>query len=110
MQQLNIVLYKEGGICEISAFDLTNCDSITEIPRCKSNEELSSLLCIENLPFGEKLTILVKTKSIWKKATESLSFKSDLKMTSIKEIFNATKKGSRNCKTMLQSNLNVKKI
>ena len=55
-------LYKERGICELSAFDLTNHDSITEIPRCKSNEELSRLLCIENLPFWEKLTLLAKTK------------------------------------------------
>ena len=57
-------LYKEGGICEISAFDLTNHDSITEIPRCKSNDDLSRLLCSDNLPFWEKLTALSKTKAI----------------------------------------------
>ena len=91
-----------------SAFDLTNHDSITKIPRCKSNEELSRLLCIDNLPFWEKLTALSKTKAILKKAIENLSFKSDLKMTSIKEVFNATKKGSRNYKTKLKINLNLK--
>ena len=85
-------LYKEGGICEISAFDLTNPDSIPDNPRCKQNDELSRLLCIENLPFWEKITALSKTKAIWKKAIENLSFQSNLKMTSIKEVFNATKK------------------
>ena len=39
-------LYKEGGICEMSAFDLTNRYSITKIPRCQSNEELSRLLTL----------------------------------------------------------------
>ena len=31
--------YKERGICEISAFDLTNCDNITDFPRWITNEE-----------------------------------------------------------------------
>ncbi len=55
-------LYKKGGISEFSAFDLTNQESIATIPRCKSNEELTKLLCIENLPFWEKITALSKTK------------------------------------------------
>jgi hypothetical protein len=97
-------LYKKGGISEISAFDLTNQESIANNPKCKQNDELIELLCIENLPFWEKITALSKTKAIWKKATENLSFKSDLKMTSIKDVFNATKKGSRNYKKILQSN------
>ena len=71
-------LYKEGGICEISAFDLTKPDSISDIPRCKPNDELSRLLCIENLPFWEKITVLSKTKAIWKKAIKNLSFQSNL--------------------------------
>ena len=101
-------LYKKGGISELSAFDLTNHESIADNPRCKQNEELTRLLCIENLPFWEKITVLSKTKAIWKKATENISFKSDLKMTSIKDVFNATKKGSRNYKKILQSNLSIK--
>ena len=44
-------LYKKGGISEISAFDLTNQESIADNPRCKQNDELTRLLCIENLPF-----------------------------------------------------------
>ena len=101
-------LYKKGGISEISAFDLTNQESIADNPRCKQNDELTRLLCIENLPFWEKIMALTKTKAIWKKATENLSFQSNLKMTSIKNVFNATKKGSRNYKKILQSNLNKK--
>ena len=57
-------LYKEKGICEISEYDLTNNDSIPDAPRCKSNEELSSLLYLENQPFLEKATILPKTKAV----------------------------------------------
>ena len=57
-------LYKEKGICQISAYDLTKSDSITDVPRCKSNEELSSLLYLENQPFLEKVTILPKTKAV----------------------------------------------
>ena len=86
-------LYKKGGISEISAYDLTNQESIANNPICKQNDELIRLLCIENLPFLEKITALSKTKAIWKNATENLSFKSELKITSIEDVF---KKGSRN--------------
>ena len=37
-------LYKKGGISEISAFDLTNPDSIPVNPRWKQNDELTRLL------------------------------------------------------------------
>ena len=84
-------LYKKGGIGEISAFDLTNQEIIADNPRCKQNDELTKLLCIENLAFWEKITAFTKTKAIWKKATEKISFQRNLKMTSIKDVFNAKK-------------------
>jgi hypothetical protein len=56
---------------------ITNPDSIPDNPRCKQNDELTRLLCIENLPFWEKITALSKTKAIWKKAIENLSFQSN---------------------------------
>ena len=62
-------------------------------PRCKSNEELSSLFYLDNLPFLERITKLSNPKAIWKKATENMTFKSEIKMTGIKEVFKATKKG-----------------
>jgi hypothetical protein len=56
---------KKGGISEISAYDLTNVDIIATTPVCKQNDELIKLLCIENVPFLEKITALSKTKAIW---------------------------------------------
>jgi hypothetical protein len=41
---------------------------------------------------------------------KNLSFKSELKHTSIKDVFNATKKGSRNYKKILMSNLMVRNV
>jgi hypothetical protein len=32
--------------------------SIANIPICKQNDELIRLLCIENIPFFEKITVL----------------------------------------------------
>ena len=101
-------LYKKGGSCEVSAFDLTDEESISTIPTCKKNQELIKLLCMENTPFLEKIRQLTKVKAIWKVAIGNLSFKSKLKHTSIKDVFNATKKGSRNYKKILQSNMKVK--
>ena len=40
----------------------------------------------------------IKNMAIWKKATENMTFQSDIKMTCIKEVFDATKKGSKNYK------------
>ena len=37
-----------------------------------------------------------------------MTFKSEIKMPSIKEVFNATQKGSKNYKKILQSNSTVK--
>jgi hypothetical protein len=59
-------LHKKNGICEISAYNLTNPESIKTVPNLKSNEEISRLLKIEHLPFFEKITILTKVKTIWK--------------------------------------------
>jgi hypothetical protein len=44
-------LYKKGGSCEVSAYDLTDAESIATTPVCKKNEELIQLLCMENIPF-----------------------------------------------------------
>ena len=46
-------LYKKGGSCEASAFDLTDEESISTVPTCKKNQELIKLLCMENTPFLE---------------------------------------------------------
>jgi hypothetical protein len=101
-------LYKKGGSCEVSAFDLTDEESITTTPTCKKNEELIKLLCMENTPFLEKIPQLTKVKAIWKVAIGNPNFKSELKHTSINDVFNATKKGSRNYKKILLSNQTVK--
>jgi hypothetical protein len=103
-------LYKPGGICEISAYDLTNKNSIQETPRFISNEEIIDMLNIGNLNYLERGTIISKTRAIWKKAIENKSFKSSLDETSLKEVFNKTKKGSRKYKTILTRNEKVKNI
>jgi hypothetical protein len=46
----------------------------------------------------------------WKVATENLSSMSELKHTSIKDVFNATKRGSKNYKKILLSKLTVRNI
>ena len=99
---------KKGGSCEVSAFDLTDEESINTVPTCKKNEDLIKLLCMEKTPFLEKIRQLTKVKAIWKVATGNLSFKSKLKHTSIKDVFNTTKKGSRNYKKILQKNVKAK--
>ena len=53
---------------------------------------------MEKTPFLENIRQLTKVKAIWKVATGNLSFKIKLKHTSIKDVFNTTKKGSRNYK------------
>ena len=85
-------LYKKGGSCEFSAYDLTDEDSIKTEPKCKKNEDLTKLLCMENTPFLEKARQLTKVRAIWKTAIRNLSFKSKLKHTSIKDVFKNTKK------------------
>ena len=47
---------------------------------------------MENTPFLEKARQLTKVRAIWKVAIKNLNFKSKLKHTSIKDVFNATKK------------------
>ena len=105
-----LCLYKTGGSCEVSAYDLTDVESIATTPVCKKNEELIKLLCMENIPFLEKMCALTKVKAMWNVATGNLSFKSELKHTSIKDVFNATKKGSTSYKTILLSNVTVKNV
>ena len=65
--------------------------------KLKTNIELAELLGIRDLPFYERITIL--TKAIWKKMTSDFSFNSEQKYTSLKEVFDNTKKGSRNYNT-----------
>ena len=55
---------------------MTHSNSITDVPRCKTNEDLSRLLNLEDLPFWDIITVLSKTKAIWRKATENKDFKS----------------------------------
>ena len=47
-------LYKKGGSCEVSAYDLTDEESITTVPTCKKNQELIKLLCMETHLFLRK--------------------------------------------------------
>ena len=60
------------------------------------------------MPFFERITILTKVKAIWKKMTTDYSFKSEHKYTSLKEVFDNTKKGSRNYKVILMNAVNPK--
>ena len=66
------------------------------------------MLGIRDLPFYERITILTKVKAIWKKMTSDFSFKSEQKYTSLKEVFDNTKKGSRYYKAILMSAVNTK--
>ena len=93
--------FNRHGICETSAYDLTNVESIHSIPRLKTNAELEELLGITNKPFFERITTLTKVKEIWRKMTTDYSFKSDTKHTSLKEVLNNTKKGSKNYKAII---------
>ena len=62
-------LFNKHGICEISAFDLTNVESIHSNPKLKTNAELEELLGITNKQFFERITTLTKVKEIWRKMT-----------------------------------------
>ena len=77
-------------------------------PKLKTNIELAELLGIGDLPFYERITILTKVKAIWKKMTSDYSFKSEQKYTSLKEVFDNTKKGSRNYKAIIMNAVNTK--
>ena len=101
-------LYNKHGICEITILDLTNEGTIMATPKLKTNIELAEMLGIRDLPFYERITILTKVKAIWKKMTSDFSFKSEQKYTSLKEVFDNTKKGSRNYKAILMSAVNAK--
>ena len=101
-------LYNKNGICEITTMDLTNEATIQTTPKLKTNLELIDLLKIGNLPFYERITILTKVKAIWKKMTTDYTFKSEHKHTSLKEVFDNTKKGSRNYKKILNNVVNPK--
>ena len=94
-------LFNKHGICEISAFDLTNVESIHSNPKLKTNAELEELLGITNKQFFERITILTEVKEIWRKMTTDYSFKSNTKHTSLKEVFNNTKKGKKNYKAII---------
>ena len=55
---------------------------------------------------------ILKINHFWKRwqysqkqrLSENMTFKSEIKITSIKEVFNATQKGSKNYKKILQRN------
>ena len=64
-------LFNKHGICETSAYDLTNVESIRSNPRLKTTAELEELLGITNKPFFERITTLTKVKEIWRKMTFS---------------------------------------
>ncbi len=98
--------YTTNGLCEITTLDLTNDATIHTNPKLKTNVELADLLGIGNLQFFERITILTKVKAIWKKMTSDYSFKSEQKHTSLQEVFDNTKKGSRNYKKILMKNNN----
>ena len=85
-------LYNKNGICEITTMDITNEATILNTPKLKTNLELIELLEIGNLPFYERITILTKVKAIWKKMTTDYTFKIEHKHTSLKEVFDNTKK------------------
>jgi hypothetical protein len=65
---------------------------------------------MKNIPFLEKIPALTIVKAIWKVATGNISFKSELKHTRIKDVFNATKKGSKIYKKILMSKLTVRNV
>ena len=75
-----IFLFNKHGICEISAFDLTNVSiqSIHSNPKLKTNAELEELLGITNKQFFERITILTQVKEVWRKMTTDYSFKTNL--------------------------------
>ena len=85
-------LYNKNGICELTTLDLTNEATILTTPKLKTNIELVELLEIGDMPFFERITILTKVKAIWMKMTTDYSFKSEHKYTSLKEVFDNTKK------------------
>ena len=62
-------LFNKHGICEISAFDLTNVESIHSNPKLKTNAVLEELLGITNKQFFERITTMTKVKEIWRKMT-----------------------------------------
>ena len=107
-QQNCSFLYNKSGICEITTMDLTNATTIHTNPKLKTNQELADILGISDLQFFERITILTKVKTIWKKMTSDYSFKSKQKHTCLKEVFDNTKKGSRNYKKILMKNENLR--
>ena len=101
-------MYNKHGLCEITTLDLTNEGTIMATPKLKTDIELAELLGIGDLPFYERITILTKVKAIWKKMTNDYSFKSEQKYSSLKEVFDNTKKGSRNYKAIIMKAVNTK--
>ena len=101
-------LYNKNGICEISARDITDPRSTNTEPRLKSNDELLRILNKGNNNYFENIVMINKTRELWKKLMDKYSFKHKLKHTNLKELFEQTKKGSRNYKNILNAGKNAK--
>ena len=64
--------------------------------------KLEEILGIRNCQFFKRISILTKAKEIWRRIVSDYSFKRELKHTNLKEVFDNTKRGSRNYKAILQ--------
>ena len=95
-------IFKAGNICEISGKDLSVHNTVyTDSPTLKPDEELWTILGIDQLHFLRKAEILREIKKLFKNLIDGRDFTNDDEAPSLPEMFDKVKKGSQAYKKIL---------
>ena len=101
-------IFKDGKICEITGKDLTVPNTIyTDSPKLKPDEELWTILGINQLHFLRKAEIVREIKKLYKVLIEGKDFTDKEEVPSLPELFGKVKKGSQAYKNILLHNTSL---